>query len=87
MIKVLNHSFIYEAVGSIHKVDYTDDSIDYYDVCKYCSNSFINILNNLRPIIGQAVINSPNVEGQLEILNKHYPCITEDEWMIKSIIE
>lgn len=87
MIKILNHKFIYPSVQD-YIIENSDTSLANLDRCIYCSSSYVEMTLNIdNRIIIESLVNSINVKEQLEILNKYHPCITEDEWIIKNIIE
>ena len=88
-MKRLNHILLRNGVD-ITKLNYGHHYIRYDDCCKFCGKSASFLYNELQKI-QQEKFSSLHMHNDIisciKIYDKYYPCLTEDEYIIKSIIE
>ena len=88
-MKQLSHQFIIaNTPTNTPTLDNAWDTLYASDTCKICSKTFSELYSYLNKHQKEALYNDcENIKDQLIILNKYVPCLTKEEFIIKSIIE
>lgn len=85
-MKQLYHTMLRNGVDLLSFIQLSNHGGDYlgwYDVCKYCGKNGHEIYEESNQLIGGGL----NAEQQLKIINEYSKCLTEEEYIIKQIIE
>ncbi len=85
MKKYIKHIF-YPTFTTIQPVDDRFFHLHSTDYCKFCGKCVSDLFLELN-INFEANVQNKTTQQLMDYLNKHTKCITEDEFIIKSIIE